>query len=401
MRDKTGNYFATLMLAVGLYFSTQNGSVAEPKVNASLSDQAIVGEKIFFDTSLSASGKLSCATCHDPDHAHAPSNGLATQLGGINVDVTHFRATPSLRYLNETPPFGRNAKGVLIGGFNRDGHADTLSQQAAGPLLSPVEMANKNASEVVDKVRKTKYLDVLQRAFDLSNSDSSEKYFAAITSALEAYQLENSDFHPFSSKYDMYLDGKIQLTESEHRGLELFNNKNSANCASCHVSQLSPTGKHPLFTDFTYDALGIMRNQSIAANSDEKFFDTGVCMPGVDLKQKRIYEVDCGKFKVPTLRNVATRKVFFHNGKITSLRDAIAFYATRDTDPAHWYGRDQDGRIHKFNDLPEQYRDNVNQREKPYDRGFGRTPRLSEEDITYIEAFLNTLTDGYSLTTAK
>ena len=96
----------------------------------------------------------------------------------------------------------------------------------------------------------------------------------------------------------------------------------------------------------------------------------------------------CGAFKVPTLRDVAIDKAFFHNGAITSLRDAVAIYATRDTDPAHWYPGG-----HKFNDMPAAFDANVNIKEVPYDRKLGEKPRIDDSDIDALVAFLKTLTD--------
>ncbi len=105
----------------------------------------------------------------------------------------------------------------------------------------------------------------------------------------------------------------------------------------------------------------------------------------------------CGAFKVPTLRNVATRKVFFHNGQFKTLRDALRFYVRRDTDPAEFYPLDAQGVPQKFNDLPVALHSNVNTSEVPYDRRFGEAPRLTEAELDDLEAFLGTLTDGYTV----
>jgi cytochrome c peroxidase len=118
-----------------------NHSVAQSQ-QPNLSPQAEIGKLLFFEPRISASEKLACATCHDPNNAHAPSNSLAVQLGGINLDQTHFRAVPSIRYLAQTPEFHIEPKNRPVGGFNRDASANSLSKQAEGPLLSPLEMAN-------------------------------------------------------------------------------------------------------------------------------------------------------------------------------------------------------------------------------------------------------------------
>src|SRR5206468_1647166 len=125
------------------------------------------------------------------------------------------------------------------------------------------------------------------------------------------------------------------------------------------------------------------------------YFDLGLCGPDrTDLVERSDL---CGAFKVPTLRNVATRRVFFHNGRFTTLREALRFYVRRDTDPAAFYPQDESGAVHKFDDLPAELAANVNTVEVPYDRKSGEAPRLTEAELDDLEAFLNTLTDGSSL----
>ena len=124
-----------------------------------------LGEKIFHDPSLSASGAMACATCHDPAHAHAQSNGLAVQPGGPSLDVPGFRAVPSLRYLSFAPPFAFDAEGTPSGGFNRDGRAKDLIVQAQRPLFAPHEMANATPADLVARLAKTPYADEFRQVF--------------------------------------------------------------------------------------------------------------------------------------------------------------------------------------------------------------------------------------------
>lgn len=98
--------------------------------------------------------------------------------------------------------------------------------------------------------------------------------------------------------------------------------------------------------------------------------------------------------KTPTLRNAATRRVFFHNGIFRTLREVIAFYVQRDTNPEKWYPREGDGRVHKFNDLPQAYHNNVDM-QAPFGRDRGDAPALSDAEIADVIAFLQTLTDGF------
>jgi cytochrome c peroxidase len=352
-----------------------------------------LGKLIFHDTSLSASGKQSCASCHSPDHAHAPSNALPVQLGGARLDQFGTRAVPSIRYLAATPAFAFDEEGTPSGGFNRDGSAETLAAQAERPLLAANEMANLTRAAVVDKLRRATYAPAFRAVYGEKSLDDVDTAFAALSDALQRYQLEAPEFHPFDSKYDAYLAGKVALTDAELRGLQVFNDDKRGNCAACHPSAQREDGSPPLFTDFTYDALGVARNKSIAANNDALHRDLGLCRSG--RTGRAANPSACGKFKVPTLRNVATRQVFFHNGQVTRLRDAVAFYVSRDTHPEKWYPS-VNGKVKKFDDLPVAYHRNVNVEEVPYDRKRGETPALSEQEIEDVLAFLYTLNDGYS-----
>ena len=125
-----------------------------------LSPAAKVGEKMFFDKSLSASGQLACASCHDPEHAHASPNGFAVQFGGRHMNRLGTRAVPSLNYTEATPPYADlldNPDGISQpgpgGGYTQDGRAATLAEQASIPLLKQDEMANDKPSDVVAKLR--------------------------------------------------------------------------------------------------------------------------------------------------------------------------------------------------------------------------------------------------------
>ncbi|MDC8758616.1 cytochrome-c peroxidase [Janthinobacterium fluminis] len=359
-----------------------------------LSQAATLGEKIFSDASLSASGKQSCASCHNPANAHAQSDSLAVQLGGPNGDVQGFRASPSLRYLDLNPAFFFAKDGTPTGGINRDGRAASLAEQAARPFLAPHEMANASKADVVARVKSTAYAGQFRAVFGAAIFDNPEQAFGRITFALQQYQKEDPAFHPYDSKYDLFLAGKAKLDEAELRGLALFNNPTKGNCAACHTSTRGADGAPPLFTDFSFDNLGVPRNPRIAATLDPAYFDLGLCGPDrTDLADRADL---CGAFKVPTLRNVATRKVFFHNGAFTDLTEVTRFYVRRDTHPEEWYPLGADGQVDKFNDLPPQYRRYVNVAEVPYNRQPGMAPAMSESEIGDVVKFLGTLTDGYT-----
>jgi len=366
-----------------------------------LSLPAQVGQRMFFDKSLSGSGKLACSSCHDPDHAYAPANGLAVQPGGKSMSQAGTRAVPSLRYKEYVPAYADlldNPDGISApgpgGGYTQDGRAPDLAEQARIPLLSANEMANASGAQVVAQIRKSAYAGLFRQAFGAEVFEDSDSAFRKALQALQAFQLEDYSFHPFSSKYDLFSSNKIggTLTAAERRGMLVFSDPNKGNCFACHYSGAGLNGSVAMFTDYSYAAIGVPRNAAIPANRNHNHYDLGICSrPDHPAPENRRF---CGMFKTPTLRNVATRKVFFHNGQIKSLRAAIEFYNTRDTNPERWYPR-AGGLVQKFDDLPPQYRANVD-KQRPLDgRVPGSEPPMSKQDIDDLVAFLNTLTDDY------
>jgi cytochrome c peroxidase len=354
-------------------------------------DMVALGKEIFFDQSLSASGRQSCGTCHVPGHAHAADDNFAVPLGGASVGTNGFRNAPSLNYLSFNPSFYFDKEGTPTGGFNRDGRADTLSIQAERPFLAAHEMANDTPKKVAEKLERAAYVSEFRRLFGVDIFDDPEKAFKAATIAIARYEQEGVEFKPFDSKFDYFIQGKVNLSAQELRGFALFNNPQKGNCAACHPST-SSNGTPPLFTDFTYDNLGVARNLDIPATSNSEYFDLGLCGPDrTDLTERSEL---CGAFKVPSLRNVAITAPYFHNGKIEKLEDAVRFYASRDTNPEDWYPQGVNG-LEMFNDLPPQYRLNVNMTEAPYNLHLGDEPALDKAEITDLVEFLKTLTDGY------
>jgi cytochrome c peroxidase len=360
---------------------------------------AALGRTLFFDPALSASGRMACATCHDPAHGFAAPNALSVQLGGPGLHRAGIRAVPSLMYGQDLPPFtehyhepedegDESVDQGPTGGRDWDGRVDRARDQAVLPLLDKNEMANASLAAVVAKVARAPYAAEVRRLYGQTIFADPPRAFAALGEALELYQQTPATFSPFSSKYDAVLRGTARLTSQEARGLALFKDPAKGNCAQCHKSEVTADGHPPLFTDFGFVALGIPRNRGIPANDDPAYFDLGLCGPQRhDLADRTEY---CGMFKAPTLRNVALKQSFYHNGIFHTLHDAVAFYAQRDTDPAKWYPTGPDGTVQKFNDLPAEYLQNVTM-EPP----FGPRQVLSDADVDDLVAFLSTLTDGY------
>jgi cytochrome c peroxidase len=259
-----------------------------------------------------------------------------------------------------------------VGGQFWDGRAATLQEQAKGPLLNPLEMANPSKDAVIQKIRDAAYAGLFIEVFGAGALEDVGKSYDLVAEAIAAFE-RSHELNRFNSKYDLYLAGQTDLTEDERGGLSLFENEKKGNCAACHPSRPGPYSEHPLFTDYTYDNLGVPKNAENpfyylpqALNPDgAAFVDEGLGRV-VQKPEAR------GKFKVPSLRNVALSSPYMHNGVFKNLHQVLAFYNTRDIGP--W-------------PAPE-VAANVN-REELGNLG------LSEQEIGDIVAFLHTLTDNY------
>ncbi len=346
-----------------------------------------VASALFAEKALSASGQLACASCHTDDNAHADATGTTLPIGGVNMDQQGFRSSPSLLYLASNTAFRFDANGLPFGGFTWDGRANSRAEQAAGPLLDSTEMANADVAAVARKVRGLSYFNDFVSQFNVPTAATDAQIFEKLQTALQTYQELDPDYLLFNSKFDKVADGTATFTAAEQRGLAIFNSPNQGNCASCHTSRNGPNGERPVFTNFSYAALGLPRNRQIQKNiEDPEFFDMGLCGPKrTDLSARTDL---CGQFKVPTLRNIALTAPYFHNASVSTLTEAVSFYATRDIDPGRWYPSVND----KFNDLPVAYRGNV-LRTVPFGQQRGDSPLLSLQDVDDLVSFLKTLTD--------
>ena len=356
---------------------------------ASQATRLSVATLLFEEKGLSASGQQACSSCHTDSTAHADPAGTVLPMGGLNLAVQGFRSTPSLLYLESNEAFSFDANGQPKGGFTWDGRADSRAAQAALPLLDASEMANTSVQSVAAKVRKLSYFQDFATLFGLSGVSTDQQVFDTLLVALQAYQQQDPDYLLFNSKFDRVLDGQDQFSPQEARGLAIFNDPAKGNCGHCHSSEVRAGGHRPLFTNFGYAALGLPRNPAITANANPDFFDMGLCGPKrSDLASRTDL---CGQFRVPSLRNVALTAPYFHNGAVSSLEQAVSFYATRDIDPARWYPL-VGGRVAVFNDLPAGLKANVH-RGAPFGQSPGDRPLLSPQDVNDLVAFLNTLTD--------
>lgn len=254
-----------------------------------------------------------------------------------------------------------------------DGRASLLEDQAKGPPLNPVEMHNPNKASYVAKVAATSYAPLVKKVFGLNVFEDPETGYEKIARAIAAYE-RTKVFSPFSSKFDLYIKGKSTLNPQEMEGLMLFEGK--AQCVACHPTRPTSDGTPGLFTDFTYDNLGVPKNRAIPAYAnDENFIDIGLAGNSNVIADGRVSE-NRGKFKVATLRNIALTGPYMHNGIFKTLKEVVSFYNTRDTNQSRWGTAE--------------ILETVNHTE------LGNLG-LSDKEEDAIVAFLQTLTDGYGV----
>jgi cytochrome c peroxidase len=351
--------------------------VAVASAQGSLTSQQELGKKLFFDEKLSLNSNQSCATCHSPDVGWTgpdqPINAAGAVYEGSILGAFGDRKPPAAAYAGDSPILHWDGE-KWVGGMFWDGRAtawtlgDPLAEQAKGPFLNPKEQALPSSAAVIGKVQASTYAALF--AEQCPGADTTELY-NCIGRAIAAYE-RSSEVSMFTSKYDYWLKGQAKLTGQEQWGLALFRGK--ANCAACHVE--------PLFTDFTYDNIGAPKNPSNpATKADPTWADPGLggFLEGSGFPVA-VYELEWGKHKVPTLRNVDLRpfknfiKAYSHNGYFKSLEEIVHFYNTRDVPGAGW--------------PTSEVSDNINTTE------MGNL-QLSRGEELAIVAFLKTLSDGY------
>jgi cytochrome c peroxidase len=332
-----------------------------------------LGKRLFFEKSLSTPPGQACSACHDPRVAFAdPDPGLPVSRGA-RPGLYGSRNDQPVAYAAFVPPRHHDAEeGLWVGGLFWDGRANTLAEQAQGPPLNPLEMANADVETIAAKLRALDYAPLFAEVYGTDALTDSRKAFDHMADAIAAYE-RTAEVSPFDSKYDRWLRGEAELSPQERRGLEIFEAEDKGHCAACHPSRPGKDGSPPLFTDFTYDNLGVPPNPEnpfylldARLNPDGfRFVDLGLGAVVKDPAQN-------GKFRVPTLRNVAVTGPYMHNGVFKTLFQVLAFYNTRDV--ARW-------------PAPEMGQ-NVNRTE------LGNL-RLTNRELEDLVAFLQTLTDGW------
>jgi len=344
-----------------------------------------LGDALFHDKNLSKNRSQACATCHMPEMGfadrHDTHKGNAVSLGD-NGKSFGDRNAPTATYAAFSPPFHKDATGLYIGGQFWDGRAKGLEEQAGGPPLNPIEMGMSDEASVAKRVLENPdYVKAFTTLFGADALKDPKTTFRATTAAIAAFE-RTKELSPFDSKYDRYLRGEVKLTDQEELGRTLFFSTQFANCSLCHdIKGNDGRYETSTFTSHKYFNIGVPVNTEARKMNGVKpgFVDLGLAAnPEVhgDLLER-------GKFKVPSLRNVAVTAPYMHNGVFNDLRTVILFYnkynskkKSRQIDPEtgqHWADPE----------VP----DNIAMKE------LTTGPGLDDKRIDALVAFLKTLTD--------
>ncbi|MCP5398047.1 MAG: PEPxxWA-CTERM sorting domain-containing protein [Sphingomonas sp.] len=381
--------FQTVIATAALSISA--GAASQPALANTLTQEQALGKALFFDKSLSATGQQACGSCHsastgftDPDKSHPTSKGDNPLLFGN-------RNTPTAMYQAYSPEFGYDAtEGLWVGGQFLDGRAATLEIQAMAPFLNPVEMGNASKAVVIAKLQNGINASAFTAVYGADIFNNVDNAYDKVAQAIASYE-RSYELSPFTSKFDYYLKGEVKLTQSEQRGLALFNDPMKGNCAACHISDPLDDGTPPLFTDFTYDNIGIPKNYgSDFLTLDDEFNPDGTSFIDYGLGGVLDDEDLYGAFKVSTLRNIAITGAYGHNGWFDTLDQIVDFYATRDVKPQCTSSNISSTEAMLLGCWPKaEFPDQMNVDE------LGNLP-LNKWEKQYIVSFLGTLTDGYS-----
>ena len=343
-----------------------------------------LGEALFFDVNLSKNRTQSCATCHDPNFGFADPRetaaGVAVSLGDDGQSLGD-RNAPTAAYAAFSPAFHRTDEGLYVGGQFWDGRASTLADQAGGPPLNPIEMGLSDEAEAVARIKENAdYVESLKAVFGDDLFDDEKSAYGALTASIAAFE-KTAFFAPFDSKYDRYLRGEYKMTKQEELGRTLFFSQQFTNCGLCHQLQPRPGAEKETFSNYEHHNIGVPAN--MAARSVN-----GVAADHIDrgLAQNPAVDEDgqAGKYKTPSLRNVAVTGPYMHNGVFRDLKTVILFYnqynskaSSAKVNPetgAEWGAPEIEGTL-SMEDLT-------------------HGPALDEKRVDALVAFLETLTDA-------
>lgn len=347
-----------------------------------------LGAALFSDTNLSLNRTQACATCHAPTNGFADprDNGFehpvanAVSLGDDGKSIGD-RNAPTASYARFSPKFHRDSEGHYVGGQFWDGRADKLEDQAAGPPLNALEMGMPDKASIVERLRENPaYISAFKSIFGEKVFDDPDAAYAAMTEAIAAFE-RTDEFSPFDSRYDRYLRGEVEFTKQEELGRTLFFSDQFTNCNQCHQLRPLPGSAEETFTNYRFHNIGVPINKAVrAANGSSKnAADLGL------LANSAVNEPsEAGKFKVPTLRNVAVTGPYMHNGIFSDLRTAVVFYN-------RYNSKDPAAQINPETDLEwgeTEFLKTISTTELTHG------PALDDKRIDALVAFLKTLTDA-------
>lgn len=242
-----------------------------------------LGKKLFFDSILSSNNTQACADCHAPENAFTDSDRFSVGVDGFFGDR------------NSMPLF--NLAWNYDEKFFWDGNTFSLEHQAFVPVTDPIEMKS-NWTNIEQKLKQhNEYPKLFENAFGTSNIDST-----LVTKAIAQFE---RTLISSNSKFDKFLLDEVELTQQELNGFNIFMDEARGDCFHCHGSD-----KNPLWTDNNFHNNGL----------DETFTDLGLGTVTGDPS-------DNGKFKSPSLRNLAFTAPYMHDGRFASLRDVINHYS--------------------------------------------------------------------------
>jgi cytochrome c peroxidase len=382
----TGSWLLLTSAAIlaGLVLHFGQIAAAGPAADFAIDTPERLGQVLFHDVNLSRNRTQACATCHAPEHGFADPRqtspvGNAVSLGDDGRSLGD-RNTPSASYAALTPPFKKNSKGRWAGGQFHDGRAATLEEQAGGPPLNPIEMGMPDKASVVRRLKENAaYVTAFEAIYGRGVLERADDGYAAMTKAIAAFE-RTSTFAPFDSKYDRYVRGEEKLSEQEELGRVLFFSSQFTNCSQCHKLREIGGAADETFSNYEFHNIGTPPNRAVRAVNGTKpgHVDHGLT-DGKIVSGKELG----GRFKTPSLRNVAVTGPYMHNGVFKELRTVILFYNKYVAKSPRRQINPETG---KAFDSPE-VAENLSLKE------LKSAPALDDKRIDALVAFLKTLTD--------
>jgi cytochrome c peroxidase len=370
--------------------ATDNSStITSTAVSTQITSIVALGNALFHDNTLSKNRTISCASCHNDAHAFIDvrtglpntSLGRAVSVGDDGITLGN-RNSPTLMYAYLSPVFAKNASNEYVGGFFHDGRANNLAGQAGAPPLNPKEMMMSDKASVVTRIKENaSYILAFERFFGSQAFASDDNLYAKMAESIAAYE-SSAEFSTFDSKYDRSLlnttdTNHYAMTTIEQAGLTVFN----ANCIACHRLKQANATQEP-FTNYKYHNIGIPPNLAVQTATNDSSKDIGLLgsagVPDTELTQ-------VGKFKTPTLRNVAVTAPYMHNGVFKELRTVLTFYDhMRIANNPNHVLNPETNLPWGTNDFPETINHAL----------LTMTVPLNNTNVNALIAFLNTLTDS-------